>query len=155
MVDSSQTNVDTEPERAPALPRRYFIDPDSAEASGRSLSVLVASRQCYMCQQGYDEDQIVAADPQDFMDRISDHCSNEQDFLLPDTPMKEAVFRVLLAHGNEPMDAEEIGNVLGEKWAMTPFPRNTSQVVIQRLLDNSPYYCIAPVPEPEPADEEA
>ena len=102
-----------------------------------------------MCQQGFPEEEIVALDPQDFIDQISAHCSQQQDFLLPDTPMKEAVFRVLLAGGNDPMNAQAIGMALAEKWAMTPFPRDTSPRVIQRLLDNSAYYCIALAPEGE------
>ena len=134
--------------------RDYFIDPATAEESQRSLSVLVSSRQCYMCQQGLPEDEIVALAPQEIIDQISAHCSQGQDFLLPDTPMKEAVFRVLLAGGNEPMDAQAIGMALSEKWAMTPFPRDTSPRVIRRLLDNSAYYCIAPVPDPEAPEGE-
>ena len=133
-------------------PREYFIDPAAAEKSQRSLSVLVSSRQCYMCQQGLAEDEVIALDSQDFIDQISAHCSQEQDFLLPDTPMKEAVFRVFLAGGNEPKDAQSISTSLSEKWAMTPFPRDTSPRVIQRLLDNSAYYCIAAVPTPEPPE---
>ena len=126
----------------------YFIDPVAAESSHRSLSVLVSSRQCYMCQQSFDEEVVIASDPQDFIDQISAHCAQEQDFLLPDTPMKEAVFRVILGGGNEPKDAQAISMALAEKWAMTPFPRDTSPRVIQRLLDNSAYYCLSTVPEP-------
>ena len=126
--------------------RPYFVDPEGAEASRRSLPVLIASRLCYMCRQGYEDDQIVAADPQDFIDIIVGHCSNEQDFLLPDTAMKEAIFRILLGNSNEPMDAEQVSSDLSSRWPMT---RVTSPEVIQRLLDNSAYYCIGPVPVPE------
>ena len=146
--------METDESDSDVVLRDYFIDPAAAEESNRSLSVLISSRQCYMCQQGFSEDELsedelVEAVPQDFIDQISAHCSQQQDFLLPDTPMKEAVFRVLLAGGNEPKDAEAIGMALAEKWAMTPFPRDTSPRVIQRLLDNSAYYCISPMPEPE------
>ena len=130
--------------------RPYFIDPNGAEASHRSLPVLIANRLCYMCRQGYEDEQIVVADPQDFIDLIVGHCSNEQDFLLPDTPMKEAIFRVLLGNSNEPMDAEQISAELSSRWPMT---RITSPEVMQRLLDNSAYYCIGPVPVPETEDE--
>ena len=37
---------------------------------------------------------------------------------------------------------------------MTPFPRDTSPQVIQRLLDNSAYYCIVAVPDPEAPEGE-
>ena len=132
--------------------RPYFIDPDGAEASRRSLPVLVANRLCYMCRQGYEDDQIVVADPQDFIDLIVGHCSDEQDFLLPDTPMKEAIFRVLLGNSNEPMTAAQISAELSSK--LPPAQRATSPDVIQRLLDNSAYYCIGPAPEPDPESEE-
>lgn len=134
------------------LYRPYFIDPDGAEASRRSLPVLVANRLCYMCRQGYEDDQIVVADPQDFIDLIVGHCSGEQDFLLPDTPMKEAIFRVLLGNSNEPMTAEQISAELTSR--LTLAQRSTSPDVIQRLLDNSAYYCIGPVPAPD-AEEDA
>ena len=123
-------------------PGPYFIDPDRAETERRSLPVLIANRLCYMCRQGFEDDEIVVADQQDFIDLIVGHCASEQDFLLPDTPMKEAIFRVLLGNANDPMTAEQISGVLSSKWPMT---RITSPEVIQRLLDNSAYYCIGPV----------
>ena len=140
MIDSMRTE-----DEGPQF-RTYFIDPDGAEATRRSLPVLIASRLCYTCRQGYEDDQIVVSDPQDFTDLIVGHCSNEQDFLLPDTPMKEAIFRVLLGNSNEPMTAEDVSAELSSRWPMT---RVTSPEVIQRLLDNSAYYCIGPVPGPE------
>ena len=76
------------------------------------------------------------------------------DFLLPDTPLKEAIFRVILAHGNEPMTAEDISEILTERWAMTAYPRDVTPQVIQRLLENSETYCIIKVPEPEDEEEE-
>ncbi len=142
MVDDMQTigSFDQQPTFM-----KYFIDPARSEASGRSLPVLVASRQCYMCQHGLDEEETINSDPQDFIEQIHAHCSQAPDFLLPDTPLKETIFRVLLAHGNEPMDAEQISGFVGQKWAMTQFPRNTSPEVIQLLLDSSDFYCLAPV----------
>ncbi len=144
MVDETQTaaSSDEQPKFA-----KYFIDPAKAESSGRSLPVLVASRQCYMCQQGLGDEVAIASDPQDFIDQILGHCSQAPDFLLPDTPLKETIFRALLAHGNEPMDPEQISAFIGQKWAMTQFPRDTSPRVIQLLLDSSDFYCIGPVPD--------
>ena len=146
MTNATRTE-DEDPQNRP-----YFIDPDGAEASRRSLPVLVANRLCYMCRQGYEDDQIVVADPQDFIDLIVGHCSSEQDFLLPDTPMKEAIFRMLLGNSNEPMTAEQISAELTGK--LPPAQRSTSPDVIQRLLDNSAYYCIGPAPDPDPDGEE-
>ncbi len=131
---------------------KYLIDFEAEATARRSLPALIASRRCYLDQQA-DEDAPADADPQQFVDRIVEHCSAERDYLLPDTPLKEAIFRALLANGNEPMDAEEISAVLTEKWVMTPFPRNTAAEVISRLADSSASYFIDRVPEPEPEPE--
>ena len=124
----------------------YFIDSGLAETMGRNLSVLIESRLCYVCRQGVDKSTVIESPPEMFMEMIAGHCAQQPDFLLPDTPMKEAVFRSLLANSNAPMTAEEIGARLSDEWAMTQFPRNTSADVIQRLLDDSDYYCIGPAP---------
>jgi hypothetical protein len=38
------------------------------------------------------------------------HCAKQEGFLDAHTVMVEAVFRLLLANGNTPMSAEELGN---------------------------------------------
>lgn len=129
---------------------QYVIDPEAATAIQRSLPVLIASRRCYMDQQADDEISTDDKDLKRYIKRIADHCSKEQDYLLADTPLKEAIFRVMLSEGNRPLNAEDISGVLTSKWAMTPFPRNTSPEVIQRLLPVSSNYCISRVPDPEP-----
>ncbi len=124
----------------------YAIDAGLAESTRRSLPLIVAKRRCYMCGQDMEDQEIIALDMEFFTDRIVEHCSTQPDYLMHDTPMKEAIFRVFLMRRNEPMNAEQISDALSQKWAMTPFPRDTSPAVIQRLLDNSgSYYCIAPV----------
>lgn len=127
-----------------STPRTYFISADAADAMRRSLPLLTFSRQCWMCRQEFDLMQVIVANPREFIATITNHCSREPDYLLPDTPMKEAIFRTLLAHGNEPMSAEQIGEFLSRNWATTQFPRDTSPGVIRRLLElgNSGYYCI-------------
>ena len=145
---TAQVSDENGGEEEHVLPK-YLIDFDAGTTAGRSIPMLIASRRCYLCQQ-VDEDAPTDLEPQQFIDRITEHCAAERDYLLADTPLKEAIFRVLLANGNEPMDAEEISAVLTEKWAMTPFPRNTAADVIGRIADNSRSYCIARVPEPEP-----
>lgn len=148
MVQVPTTQEQTDGDEEQITYAEYTIDPEAATAAHRSLPVLIASRRCYMDQQG--DDDVANLDEDLNIKRIAEHCSKEQDYLLEDTPLKEAIFRVLLSEANRPMTAEEISEVLTSKWAMTPFPRNTSPEVIQRLLDNARNYCIARVPDPEP-----
>ena len=132
---------------------RYLVDFEVADALSRSLPVVIAGRRCRACQQADEEAPSASSDAAKYMKRIVGHCTETSDYLPPDTPLKEAIFRVLLSRGNEPVHAEEISQVLSEKWAMTPYPRDVSNRVIQRLLEHSETYCIARVPEPEPEPE--
>jgi hypothetical protein len=150
---NSKNEPGSEADDAP--PPSYFIDPELAAAGGRSLALLVAARRCYECQQADADDGLESSDHEPFMERIAEHCSQTPDYLLPDTPLKEAIFRVLLTPGSEPKTPQDVSTVLSEKWALTAYPRDASETVIRRLLDNSESYCIARVPEPEPEPEEA
>ena len=46
------------------------------------------------------------------------------------------------------MTTEEISLILTEKWAMSPFPRDLSPKVMERLLDHSESYCIGQIADP-------
>ena len=123
--------------------RTYFLSLDFANDKRRSLPLIVYGRQCRICRREVEIEQAIFASAQYFMEVIVERCSHEPDYLLPDTPMKEAIFRVLLASGNKRMTAEEISDILSLKWAITPFPRDTSPLVIRRLLESArDYYCI-------------
>ena len=140
--NAESENVGEEVQLAP-----YFIDAKITDLYGKSLSFLVAGRMCWMCRQGWDDYQVILSEPRELIGTIAGHCATQQDYLLPDTPLREAIFRALLANANAPMTANEISAVLTQKWAMTPFPRDTSPEVIQRLMDSDAYYCIGPASE--------
>ena len=133
-------------EVAEGPPPKYFVDVKSPEAGNRSLALLVGTRRCYSCIQADEEGSLAPSDVRPNIKRIAKHCSLTSDYLLQDTPLKEAIFRVLLGGGNRPMTAEEISKVLSGAWAMTAYPRDVSTRVIQRLLDRSGAYCISAVP---------
>ena len=129
---------------------RFFVDLEVASDRNRALPMLIAGRRCYQCQEGDPEPSVASTDVAGHIERIGDHCAQTPDYLLPDTPLKESIFRIILAGGNEPMSAEEVSGALESRWAMTAHARDISPRVIQILLDNSPSYCIARLPEPEP-----
>ena len=137
-----------EDEEEKPLPR-YYISVELAKLRNRSLPVMIANRMGYMSRQALEEEPKPDSDVKPYVNQIADVDSQDPDFLLPDTPLKEAIFRVILANRNEPMTAEEISGLLSEKWAMTAYPRDLSPRVIQRLIDHSESYCIVKVDEPE------
>ena len=63
-------------------------------------------------------------------------------------PLKEALFRLILANGNQPMTADQISETLTQRWAMSAYPRNLTPHVINRILENSANYCIIPLDSP-------
>lgn len=123
--------------------RTYFVSLAAAEDKRRSLPLIVYNRQCWTCRREMEIERAVSSSAQRFVDVIVEHCSQQPDYLPPDTPVKEAIFRVLLAGGNKRMTAEGISDELSRKWAMTHFPKPTSPRVIRRLLESArDYYCI-------------
>ena len=135
-----------------AGPIRYCVDIDAEK--GSSVSLLISDRRNYQTQQHDTLEEAANADPGLLIDQIAGQ-SGDADYLLPDTPLKEAVFRVILASRNEPMSADEISVELRRKWTMSAYPRNLSPSVVERLLQNMGSYSIGSIFPPEPeADEE-
>lgn len=141
MTAQEETTTDREPQ-----PARYAISEDAANELRRNLSLIACLRQCYTCLQGVETAESASVPLSEFMDNIADCCAEKPDYLLPDTPVKEAVFRFLLARRNKPATVEEISDELSRRWAMTHFPKPTSPSVMRRLLSGvRDYYCIEAV----------
>ena len=131
---------------------RYFIDLEADADRRGSAAALIAQRRCYACRQADTEESALTTDPQEYVARITEQCADTPDFLLPDNPLKESVFKVILAGGNEPKTAEEISEFLSARWELTAYPRDLSPAVIGKLLEHSQSYRIAALPEPEAED---
>ena len=133
---------------------RYFIDLDGADGGHHSLAAPIAWRKCYACRQGDTDEAVLASDPREHIVQIAKQCSDTADYLLQDTPIKEAIFRVILAGGYEPMTAEQVSGDLTAPWAMSAYLRELSLAVIGKLLDNSRSYSIVQLPDPSPEEAE-
>ena len=129
--------------------RQFVISEEHAARVDAALPIMIANRLGYMDRQALEEEPTTGSEVQPLIDLIVASSSNDADYLLPDTPLKEALFRIILANGNRPMDAEEISQILNERWAMSAYPRNLSAHVINRLLESSSNYCVVPAEEGE------
>jgi len=130
------------PDEENCVQQRFVIDVADGGSLKKSVALMILNRMSYVSQQIFDEATPSPDKTKQYINRIVEYDSQQSDYLLPDTPLKEATFRVLLAAGNKPMSAEEISEVLSEKWSMTAYPRDVSPRVIQRLLEHSDQYCI-------------
>ena len=130
--------------------RRYNVDIDGERISGGSAAALVATRRCRDCIELDDGD--LTGDPAEAIAMIAEHCSNTSDYLLDDTPLREAVFRLILEGGNEPRSAEEISEALIGRWSSNP-ARDISAGVVGRLLEHGRSYRLVPFEEPEEEED--
>ena len=138
------TTVDSEPEPAAQEPR-YFIDVEAIEAARRSFALMVRSRRCVYCTECENrpqEEDLVLRDTSEYMNQIADFCCHKPDFMLPGTPLTEAVFRLLLANRNRPMTLNEIEVGLAAAWTSAIYLKNLSDQVLERLLERPNEYSI-------------
>ncbi|MEE2885696.1 MAG: hypothetical protein VX701_08410 [Chloroflexota bacterium] len=125
--------------------KHYSIDIRGKTIDQLSVSLLISRRCCFSCRQTHELDLAVESNPKSYIQMITDHCKDSSDYLLPDTPLKEAIFRIIIASGNRKTTAKAVESVLASKWSSTAYPRNISEEVIQSLLDQGSKYGIVKV----------
>ena len=126
---------------------RYYVDVKEDTGQRRSAKAMIADRKCSICRQADTTESIMAETANIIIKQITTQCSKTQDFLLPDTPLIEGIFRIILAGGNKPISADEISKELLDRWSMSAYPRDLSPVVVKKVLDrNESYSIIAKAP---------
>ena len=125
-----------------AKAKKYKIDVDQSVFTNKSIKTLIANRKCYQDKQSESSDSIGLLGHQDHIDRIVEHCSQLPDYLLPDTPIQEAIFRSIIANNNKAISATEIKNFLSKTLESGPYPREISIELIEKLLLQDQYYGI-------------
>jgi hypothetical protein len=111
---------------------RYYIDTTWFDENGLSFDDIVQARMCEACRQRIGEE---VEDRQPVFDRkagrmrfevrqmrygsnpikvIRECCSRKKNFILPDMSTLEAMFRIYLANGNQPMPLAHVREQLQE-----------------------------------------
>jgi hypothetical protein len=123
---------------------RYWIDLQWFEQANRSFQVILSSRLCpkHQAESGSLLGKLTAPKKDLRVFRVfKECCSREQkDFFHPNLPVKEALLRILLSNGNQPMTAEELSERLIELGLDDNGLRDVSPVVIARLIDHDDWY---------------
>lgn len=120
--------------------RRFAIDFEAMEASGKSAAFFVRSRMCADAQKKADGGN--AKQLKDYLKLISAECAGKADYIGPSTPLSEAVFRLILAANNQPLSIRDIQDGLTEAWASVIYMKDLSEELLTRLLDGPNSYCI-------------
>jgi hypothetical protein len=109
----------------PTLKTKFHIDFDWWERESREFRVYLTSHLCPEHQAAFAEyaggDVVDVIDPETAEVRKEDgiqhtlrtHCSRRPDFITPHTSLVDAVFRVFIANGNQPLSPEELSDRIG------------------------------------------
>ena len=76
---------------------------------------------------------------------IREFHSDSDDFIRYDMPIKEIVFRTLLARGNEPMKLGNLHQELTGRWSNALRPISIDESLLRRVLETDTYYGFAEV----------
>ncbi len=152
-MDPMEPNEDHE-----AANPRYFIDERWFDKSSRSYRAMGQSRMCESCKAKLGtetQERTPSVDPrtgrvvfeirsvpfgQNPVSAIRSCCSKRRDYITPETPVAEALFRVLLASGNQPMELERIREELSTYISMSDRPHNYSADLLERIIRTDQYY---------------
>jgi len=118
----------------------WFIDLDWLKQNARSFLPLAQAALCPKCLKQLGEGE-GGPSVDGLLSSIRDCCSKTPEFITPNVPILESVFRLFLANGNRPLDLEELGKQLSERRGAF----RTSAEVLFRLLSSDQYYGIKPV----------
>ena len=136
---------------------RYFIDEKWYAEHNKSFRAVAQARMCPSCRKkiGTEAQERVptvdargrvvyemrsvpfATNP---LSEIRKHCSKESNYLTVETPVMEALFRVFLANGNQPIDLEAIREQLMEYLVASDRPRPYTSELLARMLGSNNSY---------------
>ena len=153
LADASGTPDGSEEERY------YHVDPSWFDENNLSFDDVARARMCDSCRAkvGQEVDERVpvfekttgrmrfevqrstyGSDP---LKCIRDHCGRAKNYIHRDMPTLEAIFRIFLANGNQPMTLEQVREQLAEwcpgggcQWLLLP------QEMVERLVQNDSHY---------------
>ncbi|MCK4471988.1 MAG: hypothetical protein KAW49_09410 [Anaerolineae bacterium] len=140
----------------PDLETKFHIDFDWWERKGRDLRVYLQSHLCPECKVIYtnhrgsaevdwiDPDTAEVTRVDALWQSLRTHCSQRPDFITEHTPLTDAVFRVFLANGNQPLSATELHEILGRRLRSEGF-RRTPKTILRTLGGRRVYKGIRPV----------
>ncbi len=109
----------------PTLNTKFHIDFDWWEQHHRQLRVYLHQNLCPACRELYpshrgsrvvdwiDPDTAEVYPVDGLWQALRTHCSLEESYITPATPLTNAVFRVFLANGNVPLTPVELGEQIG------------------------------------------
>lgn len=118
---------------------QYFISFERLSQLGRSPVHVLASRRGPSSPSRLTPDHELN-NPAELVEEIAEYSANEPDYIRSGMPLQEIVFRILLAHRNEPTPLRDLHYELTERWSTPMRPINVSMEGLGRILDGDTFY---------------
>jgi hypothetical protein len=122
------------------LKQRWNIGLDWYHDNDCSFLTLAKGYLCPVCRKRLEKGN----KPTQVFKTVAGCCSKKEGFMTPNMPILASVFRLFLANGNQPLDAEELAEKLNELRGDT---HRINPELLIRLLENDRYYGLRPVSE--------
>lgn len=113
----------------------YHIDTTWFDDRERSFTMLASSRLCEASKKKKPPKSESA-----LLSTIKQCCSKRDDYIAPNMPLLEMVFRLFLANSNQPLTLEQIQERLEQYLSESAEPRDLSVSKLKRIVDNDRYY---------------
>ena len=126
----------------------FHIDLDWFKANSRDVHELLYEALCDECRARYpspaDARVVDRVHPQTgevtradaLWESIVDHCALKPGFITPATPLTTAIFRALLANGNQPLSSEQLQKRVG---------KSSSSAILKLLMGSEIQNGVVPV----------
>jgi hypothetical protein len=118
---------------------RYHIDTTWFNDQERSFTMLASSRLCQASKKKKPPKSESA-----LLSTIKQCCSKRDDYIAPNMPLLEMVFRLFLANSNQPLTLEQIQERIEQRLSESAEPRDLSVSKLKRIIDNDRYYGLRP-----------
>jgi len=118
----------------------YCIHLDRHKQRGRSFLTFARSRLCSLSH-----DAKATKSDANLINTFKQCCSKQDEFFPPNIPLRELIFRILLASGNQPATIEQLFDKVQYQLRNSGNMRNVTMDKLIRIVENDNYYGIGPV----------
>lgn len=122
----------------------YCIHLDSFDEQHRSFRTFASTRLCSLSHDAKSKKSDAG-----LLNTFKQCCSKQDEFYPPNIPIREMIFRILLAGGNQPQNLEQLKDKLQYQLSSGNNPRYITIEKLERIVEKDRYYCFGPVPETE------
>jgi len=143
MISNAQ-EIEEQPEY---LLTNFKVNIEKLAAMNRSFASLLLDRRCASCWGDIFQEpgQGINIETLEHLKKIATHCSNIPGFIQSNSPVMEAVFRILIGNRNKATTLKSIYESLHKRWSDPTNPRTPSLDKLYRMLLADTFYGISQV----------